>query len=98
MADVVEGSSPYDLFAWFYDRYWAMPHHQWQAPALEHLLFSKVRSGARILDLCCGSGHLAQELLSRGYSAIGLDSSGEMLRLAREKAPNAEFVEADAAD
>jgi SAM-dependent methyltransferase len=98
IAPVREGTSPYDLFAWFYDRYWALPHHEWQAPVLENLLFSRLPSRARILDLCCGSGHLAQELLGRGYSTIGLDSSREMLRLAREKAPQAQFLEADAAD
>jgi SAM-dependent methyltransferase len=90
-------TSPYDAFAWFYDRYWAAPMQQWQRPALERLLFTDLAPGAAILDLCCGTGKLAQELLLRGYAVTGIDSSPEMLVHARENAPDALFLPADAA-
>ena len=51
---------------------------------------------ARLLDLCCGTGQLAQVLTSRGYQVTGLDGSEDMLRYARQNAPDAEFVLADA--
>lgn len=89
--------SPYDSFAWFYDRYWTAPFHSWQTAALEQLLFPPLVPGACILDLCCGTGQLANFLVSRGYKVIGVDSSREMLRFARRNAPQASFMESDAA-
>jgi SAM-dependent methyltransferase len=91
------GTSPYDAFAWFYDRYWAPPFHDWQTPVLERLLFPALQRGDTILDLCCGTGHLANRLVTRGYQVIGVDASLEMLRFARTNVPAAEFVHADAA-
>jgi SAM-dependent methyltransferase len=91
-------SSPYDAFAWFYNRHWAEPHRAWQMPALEKLLFPQLARAGRVLDLCCGTGNLARELVTRGYHVTGVDSSGEMLRVAREKVPEANFIHADAAD
>jgi SAM-dependent methyltransferase len=89
-------SSAYDAFAWFYDRYWAAPFQAWQAPALEKLLFPELAPGARILDLCCGTGELSRRFSARGYDVIGIDSSEEMLRLARRNAPGCAFLQADA--
>jgi SAM-dependent methyltransferase len=91
-------SSPYDSFAWFYDRYWAAPFQDWQRPALEKLLFPAVAEGERILDLCCGTCNLAAQLVSRGYEVTGVDSSAEMLRFARRNVPEGMFVQAEATD
>ena len=30
-------NTPYDAFAWFYDRYWAPPFQEWEMPALDNL-------------------------------------------------------------
>lgn len=43
-------------------------------------------SGRRILDAGCGSGALSAALSSRGASVTGIDSSSEMLQLARRRA------------
>ena len=48
---------------------------------------------ARTLDVACGTGFLTRHL--RG-EVVGLDQSERMLALAREQAPNAEFVQGDA--
>ena len=58
---------------------------------------------SKVLDLCCGTGHLARYFLERGYRVTGSDLSEAMLDLAREKnkdyidAGQARFFQADAA-
>jgi SAM-dependent methyltransferase len=91
----VGAASAYEGLGWFYDRYWrglcvkAMP-------VLDTLVLSSLPRHARILDLCCGTGHLAAALARRGFRVTGLDGSEDMLRFARANAPRAAFVTADA--
>jgi len=53
----------------------------------------------RVVDLGCGPGNSTELLVKRFPNAdvIGLDSSPNMLRLARERLPQCRFVEADIA-
>lgn len=57
-----------------------------------------------VLDLCCGTGHLAVHFLEKGYRVVGLDLSEYMLHYARENARQyiesgqATFVQGDASD
>jgi SAM-dependent methyltransferase len=55
--------------------------------------------GGRCLDVGCGTGlHLAT-LVDLGWAVVGVDSSGDQLRRARERAGDKiELVEADATD
>ncbi|MFA7658061.1 MAG: bifunctional demethylmenaquinone methyltransferase/2-methoxy-6-polyprenyl-1,4-benzoquinol methylase UbiE [Candidatus Gastranaerophilaceae bacterium] len=49
------------------------------------------------LDLCCGTGDLA-DILKKEYQqarVVGVDFSPNMLKIAREKHPEIEFLEAD---
>lgn len=39
----------------------------------------------KILDLACGTGSISAELLKKGYTIIGIDSSSEMLSVADNK-------------
>ncbi len=59
---------------------------------LEILAWTGIRDGL-VVDLGCGSGQWARELTSSDYRVLGIDISGAMIRLAREKAPEAEFRE-----
>ena len=53
----------------------------------------------RVLDIGCGStGRVIDEAKRRGFEITSLDLSGEMIRIAREKHPDAVFIEADFAD
>ena len=88
--------SDYDSFAWFYNRYWG---EEFSRPALtifNMLLFPLLPQGCQVLDLCCGTGQLAAGLTERGYQVTGLDGSEAMLSFARENAPGAKFLRADA--
>lgn len=44
-----------------------------------------VSDGSIVLDLACGTGNITLPLLKRGYDMIGVDLSGEMLNIARNK-------------
>jgi SAM-dependent methyltransferase len=44
-----------------------------------------------VVDVGCGAGVAAQRLVRAGYDVLGLDTSREMLALAREVAPAATF-------
>jgi len=55
------------------------------APAiLKHL---GLVAGQRVLDVACGGGRYARALSDRGMRVTGVDLSGELLEVAREKSP-----------
>lgn len=85
----------YDDFAHVYNRHWGGFATQ-VIPILEQLALKDCPPPAAILDLCCGTGQLAQALIQRGYKVNGVDSSEQMLRYARINAPDAAFCAADA--
>jgi ubiquinone/menaquinone biosynthesis C-methylase UbiE len=61
---------------------------------LDHARFTNaVSRDARILDFGCGQGRLCAELVELGFrNVIGVDSSAEMIRAARERCPDSGFV------
>ena len=46
---------------------------------------------ARVLDVGCGPGTFTRHLVKKGFEVEGIDSSSEMLRIAREKVPDIKF-------
>jgi ubiquinone/menaquinone biosynthesis C-methylase UbiE len=74
-----------------YDAYWADWYLPAALPALENLFFSAVQPGTAVLDVCCGSGHITQELVRRGYRVAGVDSSSALIEIARRRLPEVEF-------
>jgi SAM-dependent methyltransferase len=63
-------------------------------------ILEKLGLGAadHVLDIGCGGGLLLRDALRSGARATGVDHSGEMVRLARRRAPGATVVVGDAAD
>ncbi|HEV8602394.1 MAG TPA: bifunctional demethylmenaquinone methyltransferase/2-methoxy-6-polyprenyl-1,4-benzoquinol methylase UbiE [Gaiellaceae bacterium] len=55
-----------------------------------------VRPGDRVLDVCCGTGDLALADAEAGGRVTGLDFSEPMLRRARRKSADVEWLEGDA--
>jgi SAM-dependent methyltransferase len=88
----------YDEFAWFYDRYWGEEFHRAAFPILERIWLPRVPGGGKVLDVCCGAGHLAARLAARGLRVTGIDESTAMVECARANVPGAEFHVAGAAD
>lgn len=71
-------------------------HHRWRRRAVD---LARVDLGDDVLDVASGTGDLAIELAARvgpGGSVIGSDFSEQMLDRARVKAPQLEWVQANA--
>jgi len=65
-----------------------------RAEALLELL--EPRSGERVLDLGCGTGHLTAKIATSVAEVVGIDSSPEMIATARRSYPHLRFEIADA--
>jgi len=61
------------------------------APGILEMLREGGVTEGLVVDLGCGSGQWARELLRAGYRVLGIDISEAMVEIAREKAPGAEF-------
>lgn len=67
-----------------------------EADLVESLL--RASRGTRVLDAACGTGRVAIELAARGFSVVGVDADPAMLTVARDKAPDLQWVQADLVD
>jgi len=57
----------------------------------------EVKPGERILDLGCGTGHLAKKIQEQGAEVIGIDASPEMIAQAKTNYPDLDFRVANGA-
>ncbi len=69
---------------------------RWRAKAVRRLEDRLTRPGARVLDLCCGTGDLWVALQERGANVLGSDFCHPMLIEAQRKKPESPLFEADA--
>ena len=57
------------------------------------LLLAPLPQNACVLDLGCGTGRpMAEYVLAKGFRVIGVDQSGELLKIARADFPSARWV------
>jgi SAM-dependent methyltransferase len=73
-----------------YEDWLGTPYGRWVADVEEELLtglLAALPTGARVLDLGCGTGWLAQRLARHGWRVVGLDPSAAMLAQASERLP-----------
>jgi demethylmenaquinone methyltransferase/2-methoxy-6-polyprenyl-1,4-benzoquinol methylase len=74
-------------------------HRKWKHHVVD---LAAVRKGDKALDVCCGTGDIAQSLARSGADVVGLDFSEEMLQVARQRASKenqnrtVSFVQGDA--
>ena len=68
-------------------------HRYWKRRLL-HL--THLESGQSALDVCCGTGDIAEALKDRGASVIGCDFSIQMLSVAKNRRPNLTYLQTDA--
>ncbi|MGA7614719.1 MAG: class I SAM-dependent methyltransferase [Thermoanaerobaculia bacterium] len=62
------------------------------APDLLAILVRAGIAGGAVIDLGCGSGLWAKELVRAGYRVSGIDISPAMIRIAKKEVPEAKFV------
>jgi len=86
----------YDLFAPVYARVFGAQSSAALLPLLEKTILSELPAGARVLDVCCGPAYIARELTARGLRVTGIDNSPALLAYARQIAPHADLILADA--
>ncbi len=91
-----QSAASYDEFAWFYNKYWSAEIPYQILSALDSLVFQRLATGGRVLDLCCGTGQIAAKLSERGFEVMGIDESSAMLQHARRNAPAVNFIRSDA--
>lgn len=68
------------------------------APGLLRRLRAAGVADGVVVDLGCGSGIWAAELLAAGYDVVGVDASPDLLAIARTRAPAATFRDASIYD
>ncbi len=84
------GEGIYGLLAPYYDLWNAeIEYGEWADHILSAIRTHSHRPVTDILDLGCGSGRMTVALAERGYEMVALDSSPDMLAVAREAAERA---------
>lgn len=86
----------YDLFAPAYARVFGAQSSAALLPVLERTILATLQPGARVLDVCCGPAYVARDLMARGLRVTGIDNSPALLAYARDIAPHADLILADA--
>ena len=61
------------------------------APGILEILHQSGVLEGLVVDLGCGSGLLARELVDAGYRVLGIDISEAMVEISRNRVPEAEF-------
>lgn len=76
----------YQEFAYLYDALMKnMDYEKW-TDQIEAIFQRYGEKPETVVDLACGTGGITNILASRGYQTTGVDLSGDMLSIAREKA------------
>ncbi len=79
----MSGADPYARLAGVYDEIVVDPCHERWAAFLHELWSAEGAEVRTVLDVCCGTGLLASELIALGYRVVGVDASAGMLARAR---------------
>lgn len=89
------GEESYELLAHHYDAIHRSKTYRREADrVLAHLDHQLEGPGDQLLGVACGSGRHIAEFTHR-YACLGVDANAGMLRLARDRVPQARFVQAD---
>lgn len=83
----------YRKYAHYYDKIYAKKDYSKEVKFIEWAVQKHQKSsGKNLLDVACGTGSHAL-LLKNNFQVLGLDINPEMLKIAKEKIPDMEFIE-----
>jgi SAM-dependent methyltransferase len=92
-----------DAFAEFERMGWERAASHYEEYWTDTLLFvaplldaAAVRTGSRLLDVACGPGVVSEAAAARGAQPVGIDIATAMVRRARKRRPDLEFIVGDA--
>jgi ubiquinone/menaquinone biosynthesis C-methylase UbiE len=86
-------NSPFDILAPSYESTWSStPEGRMQREEVWKVIDTVFLSGSRILDLGCGTGDDALRLQRRGVDVYGIDSSQNMVDIARSRQVDAHWL------
>jgi SAM-dependent methyltransferase len=89
----------YARSAQIYDRMYAFRDYGLHARSLlAALQAQRGRAGGTVLEVGCGTGRVLEQLVGQFDSMTGLDINEEMLGIARQRLPQADFVLGDMRD
>jgi SAM-dependent methyltransferase len=93
----MENDQPIVPFDWFANQFTSERREEFVAKIYPHLK-TYLKSGDRVVDLCCGAGSITIFLEEQGAQIIGVDLAPYLITLAREEAvkrrAKARFVQA----
>jgi ubiquinone/menaquinone biosynthesis C-methylase UbiE len=85
----------YKKFARYYDQIYAKIDYPKESEFIKWAVENhKTSQGNKLLDMACGTGRHAH-LLKEHFKVVGVDINPEMLKIAREKLPDVEFIKGD---
>lgn len=88
----------YGQFAKVYDRLMNKEKYSGWDRIIEDVIKKYSIPKGLCLDIASGTGVISGLLLKQGFMVVGVDVSGEMVKIARANYPEANFIEADARD
>ncbi len=88
----------YNAFARFYDCLTENVDYEVRSDYISNFFSEYGNAGKNVLDLACGTGSFSKKLNDMGYNVTGLDLSADMLTVAKSKAPEISFINADMTD
>lgn len=71
---------------------------QWRQKEIEDLIVSRIGANGRVLDIGCGNGRFCGLVQKIGAKYTGLDSSKELIKIARGRCPGTNFEIGEATD
>jgi SAM-dependent methyltransferase len=98
--DVAQHPTPlaslhYDRLAGVYDRHWIERFTTGATSAVSTLLEPANVPNMRVLDVCCGAGHIAADLARQGCVVCGVDGSERLIEYAAARVPDARWFVSD---
>jgi demethylmenaquinone methyltransferase / 2-methoxy-6-polyprenyl-1,4-benzoquinol methylase len=68
-------------------------HRHWKRRLLS---LAAIKQNHLALDVCCGTGDMAESLAAAGARTVGCDFSAAMLAVAKKRQPHLDYLQADA--